>query len=535
MPVFSRTIPPAYAAWLAEVGTAGLRHAVAEAVGDADARWRHTGLVLFDPAFRKGPTLPPVAEPGALYAAMHPLARANGVYYTPRLVADGVVDLAWDGDGPVSDPACGAGAFLLAALRRVPASRRADFARTSLFGADIDALAVMIAQACITIDAGLDRSGADALSRNVTARNSLTEPPAPVRTILTNPPFLNRLRSLTAPTVGLAAALRSRHGGALGPYTDVSVVFLLDALRAAERIGIVLPASVGATRDAAAARALAGRPTFAWTLPPGSFPGVGVPLLALGFGPGVGSTTRRFSGVPARAEAAVSGDWCELLVSDRAPPWSPPDGQRRLGDVATIEADFRDEYYALRGQVREGGDGVRIVTSGGISSGRFRWGERPARIHKSSWLRPTVDACHLHPRQAARVGPRLFVATQTRVLEAAADPAGAYVGLTPVLTVLPGTWAIAELLAVLLSPPASAWARRRSVGAGLTLSVLKLSAAQLRDLPLPPSIPGGAVVLAERLIGGDASCLDELATVMTQAYGAPDEVLAWWRRESRRA
>ncbi len=534
MPVFPRTIPPAYADWLAEAGSSGLRHAVAEAVGDADARWRHTGLPLFDPAFRGGPTLPPSPQPGALYAAMHPMARAQGVFYTPGLIADGVVELAWDGEGPVCDPACGAGAFLLAALRRVPARKRAEFARTCLFGADIDPLAVMLAQACITMGAGLDRGGVAALTRNVRVRSSLTEPPAPVRTILTNPPFLNRLRSLTAPDAALAASLRARHGAALGAYTDVSVVFLLDALRAAETVGIVLPASVCATRDAQAARERAGRPTFAWTLPPGSFPGVGVPLVALGFGPATVSTTARFSGVPARAEAAASGAWSELLVSDRSPPWAPPDGVRKLGDVATIEADFRDEYYALRDHVSEGGDGVRLITSGGIALGRMRWGERPARIHKAAWLCPTVQGRHLHPRQAARVGPRLFVATQTRVLEAAADAAGAYVGLTPVLTVLPGEWGLPALLAVLLSPAASAWARRRSVGAGLTLSVLKLSAAQLRELPLPEVVPGAAVAAAQRVIDGHTDALDELAVVMTQAYGAPEEVLAWWRREAGR-
>ena len=112
--------------------------------------------------------------------------------------------------------------------------------------------------------------------------------------------------------------------------------------------------------------------------------------------------------------------------------------------------------------------------------------------------------------------------------------AGAYVGLTPVLTVLPGEWGLPALLAVLLSPAASAWARRRSVGAGLTLSVLKLSAAQLRELPLPEVVPGAAVAAAQRVIDGHTDALDELAVVMTQAYGAPEEVLAWWRREAGR-
>lgn len=532
MPPHRDPVPAAHRAWLAEAGPPGLRHALAEAFGDADARWRHTRLPLFDPAFRRGPPLPSVADPAAFYAALHPARRATGAYYTPDAVVDQVVALTWDGASAVLDPAVGAGAFLLGALRALPADRRAAFATTQLGGVDVDPLAVMLAQARIADLAGLGVAECAALVARVRVGDSLRAPPASAETVLTNPPFLNRLHTLAAPEPALAAAIRARHGDRVGPYTDVSVIFLLDALRVARRaVGIVLPASVCATRDAAAARSHAGAPTAAWTLPPRAFADVAVPLVALVFSADKPSATRRFAGLPPAElpSAAPDAAWNTLLAAPDAAPWVPPDGGPTLGTVARVEADFRDEYYASRGRVEEDGAGLRVVTSGNIALGRLEWGVTPVRLHKSRWTKPTVPPDALHPRQAARLGPAIFVATQTRLLEAAADVDGRCVAVTPVLTVVPGSWALVDLLAVLLSPPASAWAQARGLGSALGLGVTKLSAGQLRELPLPPAVPEGARAAAARVAAGDDAAVDELAAAMNDAWGAPAELLEWWR------
>jgi hypothetical protein len=107
------------------------------------------------------------------------------------------------------------------------------------------------------------------------------------------------------------------------------------------------------------------------------------------------------------------------------------------------------------------------------------------------------------------------------------------VGLTPVLTVLPHAIDPIDALAGLLSPPASAWARRRGAGAALTLDVLKLSADDLRALPLPPSVPPTAKALAARVAAGERSAVLELARVMNAAWGAPPALFDWWRRLAR--
>lgn len=533
-------LPAPYRAWFAEAGRAGLPHALASAFGDADARWRHTQLPLFDPTTRRGPALPPVADPGALYTALHPDRRASGAYYTPAAVVDAVVALAWDGAGAVHDPACGAGAFLLGALRTLPASERAAFATTRLSGTDIDPLAVALAQAQVAVAAELGLVDCQKLRSRITVSDALHQPAPTVDTILTNPPFLTRLRTLTAVDAALATQLKARFGKSVGPYTDVSVVFLLDCVRAAtRRVGIVLPASACATRDAAAARAACPAPSFVWTLPKGCFADVGVPLVALGFVRDAEGPTRRYAFLPPRlvsTEAvAPEAAWNALLVTEGGPTWCPPAASGTLGDVASIEADFRDEFYALQGHIVEDGPGLRVITSGLIDVGEFTWGERPARIHKRTWLRPTAPFEALHPRQAARIRPRVLVATQTKVLEAAADPDCRCVGLTPVLTVTPESWSLAAVFAVLVSPPVSAWAQRESAGSGLALDAVKLSASQLRRAPLPPTIPDEAIAAAQAVIDGDRSALAPLAALMNAAYGAPDGVLDWWRTAARRS
>lgn len=530
-------VPRPYADWLAESGPAGLRHALAEAVGDADTRWRHTGLPLFDPAGRGGPRLPPVADPASIYARLHPARREQGVFYTPGPIADAVTALAWNGSDDVLDPACGAGEFLLAALRALPASGRADFALERLHGTDLDPLAVMLAQARIAGLVHLEGARAAQLCARVRCADALAAPFPAVGFVLTNPPFLNRLRTRTAGDPSMTAARRAQFGPAVGPYTDTSVVFLLASWRAARRgVGIVLPASVCATRDSARVREECGAPAWLWTLPADRFDGVRTPLVAAGFSREAPTTRvrRSFGDPPAPLpDGLPTAAWGALLHSVEAPPWTPTVGAGgTLGDHTRIEADFRDEYYALAGHIVEDGPGLRVVTSGQIEPGRLGWGERPSRIHRQAWLRPTVVPEALHPRQGRREGPRVLVATQTRILEAVADLDGRCVGLTPVITVLPAPLDALDILAILLSPPASAWARGRGTGGALSLRAMKLSAADLRALPMPPSVPPEARALAVRLTAGDPTALLPLADAMNAAWGAPPSLLSWWRTQA---
>jgi hypothetical protein len=101
----------------------------------------------------------------------------------------------------------------------------------------------------------------------------------------------------------------------------------------------------------------------------------------------------------------------------------------------------------------------------------------------------------------------------------------------PVISVLPSdpsrVW---HVLAVLLSPPVTAWAVRRWGGAALSSTALKLGVGQVRAVPLPP--PGAAWDDAASLVR-DPARLVEAASLMCRAYGAGEEVLAWWTARLR--
>ena len=97
------------------------------------------------------------------------------------------------------------------------------------------------------------------------------------------------------------------------------------------------------------------------------------------------------------------------------------------------------------------------------------------------------DAPTIARRWVARTRvPKLVVATQTRVVEAAVDVEGVWVPSVPTLAVLPtDTDELWRLAAAVLSPAATAWFARRSAGTGLDRGALKVTGPDLTDLPLP--------------------------------------------------
>jgi hypothetical protein len=200
-----------------------------------------------------------------------------------------------------------------------------------------------------------------------------------------------------------------------------------------------------------------------------------------------------------------------------------------LGDRARAVADFRDAYYGLAGIVREGGEGIPLVTSGLIDPATCLWGRRPARLHGRLWRAPTVRMDDLEERGLAawargRLAPKVMVAPQGRVIEAAPDPGGRFLPVTPVVSLLLDAADAARTTAVLTSPPATAWALTRAAGLALGTDGFRLSAPVLTHLPTPA---GRAAW--ERAAG----CRDGLAgaaALMCAAYEVerPDELTRWW-------
>lgn len=473
--------------------------------------------------------------------------RARGAYYTPPEVADWIVANV-GAHGTTWDPAVGEGVFLLAVVRATPIARRAFVVMNLLFGYDTDADAVAVARAALAEAGGLNLIERARLAEHVVVRDTLAAPPTQRFDVaIGNPPFLSRLRQRTALDVELSRALKTRHGADIGPYTDAAALFWLEMLRAASRVGLVLPASTFAARDAEGARRMAaevhGGAAHVWTLP--SFPGVGVPIVAtvMGAGPSVrwrGNPPTRMDPVEFGAGATT---WSPLLHHPGEPPPHSIVTAGTLGDIADATADFRDEYYAIKGKIVEDAGPMRVITTGFIDVAGHGWGRRDATIHGTRFRCPTVALDALHPRQHSQRRPKILIATQTPIIEGVVDPTGTLLGTTPVLSVYPTRWSIWRTAAILLSPVASAWAIQAYRGSGQSLDVIKLSAKQLLTLPLPEANvrteadlaeAERACVIAHTTAGRRrANALLTMAKATTRAYSAPDELVPWWRRRVR--
>jgi hypothetical protein len=220
--------------------------------------------------------------------------------------------------------------------------------------------------------------------------------------------------------------------------------------------------------------------------------------------------------------------------------------RRTLGEWCTATAGFRDEYYGLVpavGEQRdaEGDDHAPLVTSGLLDPARCHWGRRPARFARRRFDAPTVSLAALEPALRrwvdARRRPKVVVGTQTKVVEAAVDEAGAWVPSVPVLSVecdAPDLW---HLAAALLSPAVSAFARDRWCGTALVDDTIKLAAPDIATLPAPrPSDAWdeGAVLVRAATAADDEiawrAALGALGAVMGSAYGVGVDhpVRAWW-------
>lgn len=455
----------------------------------------------------------------------------RGAWYTPQWLAEELVESAVTEIGVVSDPACGGGVFLLAAADRLQTlgAHPDEVVADLLWGADIDPLAVAVTEASLwwwSADAGAATVAGDRL----VVGDALVDVAIPRSSaVVGNPPFLGQLKAKTSSDDRRRQRLRARWGEAVLPYTDMAWLFLLAAVDALEPGGsatLVQPQSIVAARDAAAVRDAIDKVALlegCWVDQGGTFDvavHVVAPLLR-----------RRTATVPAPAEA---NDWTAWVTEARHVPPAPISSDRCVGDIATVAAGFRDEYYGLVEAVGEAGPGRRLVTVGAIDPLRLL--ERPTRFAKRRWQAPRVDIDKVSNDRARRWvelqrAPKLVVATQTKVIELAVDVEGSWVASVPAVVVVPhrpdDLW---RLAAALHAPVVSAWMMRRTTGTALTADALKPTAGAISDVPLPIDADAwdeAAEAAKDLAVGGDG--WKEFARLADAAYGVVDEVASnWW-------
>ncbi len=460
-----------------------------------------------------------------LESSFDPLARRQqGAHFTPEAMAADLVGRALAGrERPsIGDPACGGGALLLAAARHLVArGERPTEVADRLWGADLDSVAVATTEVALTLWAG-----APPPVGRVTVADALVDdlgwPPLDV--VVGNPPFLSQLDAATTRPPPTTDRLRKRFGPIVQAYTDTSSLFLIlacDLTAPGGTVAVLQPQSVLGARDAAGVRAAVdarGRLAEVWFPDDPGFDAavdVCVPIIEVGEagdgdGDGWGGHLARANGVPPVA-----------LPSDRT-----------LADEATTTAAFRTEYYGMVDHVHEAVDqprGTPLVTTGLIDLGHCAWGQRPARIGRRRWEQPVLVVGALEGRAADWVrrtgGPKLMVATQTRVVEVVVDEAGEWVPGVPLVVVLAPPDRLWPLAAALAAPAITAWLLERVAGTALTPHSLKVTAALLRGVPLPTNDEAWHHG-TEALRDGD---LDAFVDAMGVAYGVGVEVGRWWQ------
>jgi hypothetical protein len=226
--------------------------------------------------------------------------------------------------------------------------------------------------------------------------------------------------------------------------------------------------------------------------------------------------------------------WSRFLVRRHEAPVVTLDGPDRLGQIVSATAGFREQFYGLVPYVVDRLDAddrafPRLVTCGVIDPGRCAWGERSLRFAGQRWQHPRVDLAAMAdgPLQrwvVDRLVPKVVLATQTKVLEPAVDVDGTWVPSTPVIAVHAPSPLLFRVAAVLLAPPVSAWASSVYAGVALTSDAIKLSARQVREIPLP-SNEAAWERGAEAIAAGEVL---EAGTLMTAAYGCEADVTDWW-------
>lgn len=247
---------------------------------------------------------------------------------------------------------------------------------------------------------------------------------------------------------------------------------------------------------------------------------------------------------PRATTAGKSGiSWSHIAArAKNVPQVAIRESSSHIGDIATVTAGFRDQFYGLIPYTREATDPeitalrslltseptstsrpprnertpkprsapevgetlaeidsvidsvMVLTTTGMIDALEHRWGTKTFRFAHKVWHHPVLDLQRLEEGDPklfawiqARRKPKIVVATQTKVIEAYLDRFGIIAPVTPTITIETHDESDLEtVLAVLQHPCISAWLYLETFGTALSIDAIKVSASQLAALPQAP-------------------------------------------------
>lgn len=486
-------------------------------------------LALAHPRVRGTPLEGALRSEQPLWAAVEPLVAAGhtGVHFTPPELAARVVGATLDPlDDPsrIVDPACGAGVFLVAALRwlraRFPDRPSRELVRR-VFGVELHPLAVDAARLALWLEVGDPDLPLQALDDQIIQGDAVSQQDFPLAgtfdAVVGNPPFGNAIEKATRRSRAFKEHARATFPPfAAGAY-DGSLLFVartaLHLLHERGRYGLLVPtALLSSLAPWQAWMHARWRPDLLRLLPVDRFAGARIRTTALVGGAGQAPEVEV---VDEERGRTLSRPWPVVRTWYEAtrPALVQVSGAVPLGEVAQVRAGCATGVaYQLREHLTEEGRGPRLVTTGALDPYRCHWGQRPQRFLGSRYLRPRwPEGEELPPAlvraRDAQAGSKILVGGLTEVLEAWLDAEGTHAGVvsTWVITLRPGQdpdrlW---EILAALGSATLTRILRQRFGGLAMSGRQLTIKKAALLELPIPRTRdPELAVWARARQAGG---------------------------------
>ena len=481
-----------------------------------------------------------------------------GAFYTPIDVAKKLTEVVVC-QGPVVDPACGGGIFLLSAAKQLAAlgGDPKEIARNQIFGADTDEWAVAVCRWELAHWAGADPKEV----RGIVVADPLIEKPSDwpqlFGSVVGNPPFLSQLHTTTVRTLERRNDLRSRYGNLVKAYTNEAWLFLalgLDLLAPEGQMALIQPLSLIAARDALEIRkkiltdaSLIGL----WVDQSTVFVGrteVCAPIVRKAILEE--SEVLRYVGREIEKVASVErpsdpSNWGELIADLVGLPDAKIVSSGTVEHKASVTSGFRQHFYGLVPGVSELKEETIInplITTAMVDPFNCLWGQKSVQFDGKKWKQPVVDLQKVAEFDQAvgewmrvRQNPKLFISTQTRVIEVVVDEKGDWIPLTPLIIVQPYEQDLWALAAALSAPVISALAARQAAGAARSVSRITLSSKQLSDLPLPSDRKAWeeAIEIAQMINASTSKDLKKswllFGETINQAYGTKnDDLISWW-------